>query len=128
MAGTSMYHPRQSRRQEQKMGLPKRNRYLNAVLPALTVVFWASALIFVGLMVLYAVTKSVGSVSTLATGISLSVLAVSSGAITWIELRNNPPDDTERGEWTNKMLFYGLACVFSFIVACLYLPALYFAP
>jgi hypothetical protein len=58
----------------------------------------------------------------------LSLVAVSSGTITWIELRNNPLDDTERGEWTNKMLFYGIAYVFSFIVACLYLPALYFAP
>jgi hypothetical protein len=47
--------------------------------------------------------------------------------MTWVELRNNPLDDTERGEWTNKMLFYGLVCVISFIVACLYLPALYCA-
>ena len=47
--------------------------------------------------------------------------------MTWVELRNNPLDDTERGEWTNKMLFYSLVCVISFIVACLYLPALYFA-
>ena len=123
-----MYHPRPGRRRDQNVRRRKRNRFLDAVLPALTVVFWASALIFVGLMVLYAVTKSVGTASTWATGISLLLVAISSGAITRIELRNNPLDDTERGEWTNKMLFYGLACVFSFIVACLYLPALYFAP
>jgi di/tricarboxylate transporter len=123
-----MYHPRQGRRREQEVHRRERNRYLDAVLPAVTVVFWISALTFVGLMVLYAVTKNIGTVSTWATGISLSLIAVSSGAITWIELRNNPLDDTERGEWTNKMLFYGIACVFSFIVACLYLPALYFAP
>jgi hypothetical protein len=98
------------------------------VLFASTVIFWASASIFVGLMVLYAFTKSIGTVSTWATGISLLLVALSSGAITWMELRNNPLDDTERGEWTNKMLFYGLACAFSFIVVCLYLPALYFAP
>lgn len=123
-----MYHPRPGSRRDQNVRRRKRNRFLDAVLPALTVVFWASALIFVGLMVLYAVTKSVGTASTWATGISLLLVAISSGAITRIELRNNPLDDTERGEWTNKMLFYGLACVFSFIVACLYLPALYFAP
>jgi len=122
-----MYHPRPGRRRDQNVRRRKRNRFLDAVLPALTVVFWASALIFVGLMVLYAVTKSVGTASTWATGISLLLVAISSGAITWIELRNNPLDDTERGEWTNKMLFYGLVCVISFIVACLYLPALYFA-
>jgi di/tricarboxylate transporter len=123
-----MYHPRQGRRREQEVHRRERNRYLDAVLPAVTVVFWISALTFVGLMVLYAVTNNIGTVSTWATGISLSLIAVSSGAITWIELRNNPLDDTERGEWTNKMLFYGIACVISFIVACLYLPALYFAP
>jgi len=123
-----MYQPRQGRRRDQKVSRREPNRYLNAVLPALTVVFWTSAITFMGLMVLYAVTKNVGPVSTWVTGISLSAITVSSGAITWIELRNNPLDDTERGEWTNKMLFYGLACVFSFIVACLYLPALYFAP
>jgi hypothetical protein len=123
-----MYQPRQGRRRDQSVHRRERISYLDAVLRVVTVVFWASALTFVGLMVLYAVTKNVGTVSTWATGISLSVVAVTSGAITWIELRNNPLDDTERGEWTNKMLFYGLACVFSFIVACLYLPALYFAP
>ncbi len=123
-----MYQPRQGRRRDQSVHRRELNRYLIAVLPALTVVFWASALTFVGLMFLYAVTKNVGTVSTWATGISLSIVAVTSGAITWRELRNNPLDDTERGEWTNKMLFYGIACVFSFIVACLYLPALYFAP
>jgi hypothetical protein len=123
-----MYHPRQGRQRDQDVPRRERNRYLDAVLPALTVLFWASAVTFVGLMVLYAVTKNVGTMSTWAAGISLSLVAVSSGAITWIVLRNNPLDDTERGEWTNKMLFYGIACVFSFIVACLYLPALYFAP
>jgi hypothetical protein len=123
-----MYQPRQGRRQDQEVQRREPNRYLAAVLPAFTVVFWASALAFVGLMVLYGVTKSVGTASTWAAGISLSLVTVSSGAITWIELRNNPLDDTERGEWTNRMLFYGLACVFSFVVACLYLPALYFAP
>jgi hypothetical protein len=123
-----MYQPRQGRRREQNVRPRERNRFLDAVLPVFTVVFWASALAFVGLMVLYAVTKSVGTTSTWAAGISLVLVAVSSGAITWIELKNHPLDDTERGEWTNKMLFYSLACVFSFIVACLYLPALYFAP
>jgi hypothetical protein len=123
-----MYQPRQGRRRDQNVHRRERNRYLDAALPVLTVVFWASALTFVGLMVLYAVTNNVGTVSTWAAGISLSLVTLSSGAITWIELRNNPLDDTERGEWTNKMLFYGLACVFSFIVVCLYLPALYFAP
>jgi hypothetical protein len=123
-----MYHPRQGRRQEQNVRRRERNKYLDALLPALTAVFWASALAFVVLMAIYAITGSVGTASSWATGMSLALVFVSSGAITWVELRNNPLDDTERGEWTNKMLFYGLVCVMSFIVACLYLLALYFAP
>ena len=123
-----MYHPRPGRRQEQNVRRRERTKYLDAAVPALTVVFWASALIFVVLMAWYAMTGSVGTTSMWATGISLLVVVVSSGAIMWIELRNNPLDDTERGEWTNKMLFYGLVCAISFTVACLYLPALYFAP
>jgi hypothetical protein len=81
----------------------------------------------VALIAWYALTGSVGTASSWATGISLLLVTLSPGAITWVELRNNPLDDTERGEWTNKMLFDGLVCVISFIVACLYLPALYFA-
>ena len=123
-----MYRPREGRPRDRNARRPAQNRYLDGVRPAVTVVFWVSALAFIGLMVFYAATKNLGTLSTWATGISLLFVAVSSGVITWMESRDNPLDETERGEWTNKMLFYGLACVFSFIVACLYLPALYFAP
>ena len=123
-----MYHPRQGRRQEQDVRPRERNRYLDAALPVVTVVFWASALAFVVLMAVYALTGKVGTLTSWATGVSLVLVVVTSGAITWIELGNNPLDDTERGEWTTKMLFYGFVCAISFIVAFLYLPALYFAP
>jgi hypothetical protein len=123
-----MYRPKQNEQQEHRVVRPERRRSLKVAGLVLTVVFWVAALIFVGLMVWYAFTGIVETAVSRSTGISLLVVTVTSGAITWIELRNNPLDDTERGEWTNKMLFYGLACVFSFIVACLYLPALYFAP
>ena len=123
-----MYRPRQRRGRDRGPRRPNPGRYAIALVTAATVIFWVSASVFVGLMVLYAATGDVGTASTWATGLSLLLLAVSSGVITWMELRNNPLDDTERGEWTNKMLFYGLACVFSVIVASLYLPALYFAP
>lgn len=122
-----MYRPRPGKRRDQGAHHRKPNRYVEGLLSAITVVFWASASIFLGLTILYGVTKDVGTLSTRATGISLLLVAVSSGAITWKESRDNPLDDAERGEWTNRMLFYGLVCVFSFIIACLYLPALYFA-
>ncbi len=123
-----MYHPRQGRPQDNDTQPSERPGFVRAMLAASTVIFWGSALIFVGLMVLYATTKNIGTVSSWVTGISLLLVTVSSGAIAGSEFGNNPLNDTERGEWTNKMLFYGLAFVFGFIVMCLYLPALYFAP
>jgi hypothetical protein len=122
-----MYRPKQHEKQDQSVRRPERRRYLDVALLVLTVVFWVAALIFVALIAWYALTGSVGTASSWATGISLLLVTLTSGAITWVELRNNPPDDTERGEWTNKMLFYGLVCVINFIVACLYLSALYVA-
>jgi len=50
-----------------------------------------------------------------------------SGGIAWIEFRENPLVDAERGEWTNKMLFYALVFTVTSFVAFLYLPTLYFA-
>ncbi len=61
------------------------------------------------------------------TGISLLVVVVCSGAIAWIEFRSNPKEDAERGEWTNKMLFFGLVFAGTFFVAFLYWASLYFA-
>ena len=53
-----MYQPRQGRRRDQNVHRREPNRYLNAALPALTVVIWASALAFVGFIVLYSVLRS----------------------------------------------------------------------
>jgi hypothetical protein len=51
---------------------------------------------------------------------------LSSGGITWVEFGRNPLGDTERGEWTNTMLFYALVFTLALIFAFLYLPFLYF--
>jgi hypothetical protein len=107
---------------------PERRGFIDAALLVLTVVFWVAALTFVALMAFYAITGSVGTASSWATGISLLIVAVSSGVITWVEFRKNPADEAERGEWTNRALFYGLVCAISAFVAFLSLPALYFAP
>lgn len=123
-----MYSPRSGGREEQVVRRPERRRIVDVALMALTVVFWVGAAVFVALIASYSLTGSVGRASSLATGISLSVVAVSSGVITWVEFRRNAPEEAERGEWTNMALFYGLVCVISFFVAFLYLPALYFAP
>ena len=101
---------------------------LRVLLQVLTVVFWVAAPIFVALIAVSAFTERIGALQSLITGISLLAVVLSSGAIAWVEFKSNPMDDTERGEWTNKMLFYGLVFGFTACVAALYLPALYFAP
>ena len=90
-------------------------------------VFWVAAAIFVVMVTLYAYTQSMGAWLTWMTGASLLVVTVSSGAIAWVEFRSNPEEDAERGEWTNKMLFYSLVFAITFFVAFLYWASLFFA-
>lgn len=78
-----------------------RRRLVDVALLVSTVVFWIAAPIFVALMASYFFTGSVGTASSWPTGVSLLLVAVSSGAITWVEFRNNSPGDAEHGEWTN---------------------------
>jgi hypothetical protein len=128
MEEQGMYHPQHDRGQEQRMHRTEQGHFVRAALRVLTAVFWVAAPIFVVLIAVSAFTNSIGALQSLITGISLLFVVLSSGAITWVEFRSNPLDDAERGEWTNKMLFYGLVFGMTFFVAFLYLPALYFAP
>jgi hypothetical protein len=93
----------------------------------LTVVFWVAAAIFVVMIALYAFTQSMGAWLSWTMGISLLVVTVTSGAIAWVEFRSNPEEDAERGEWTNKMLFYALVFALTFFVAFLCWASLFFA-
>jgi len=68
-------------------------------------------------MALYAVTKSVGTATSWATGISLLLVTVSFWRYYVDRVEEQSLGDTKRGEWTNKMLFYGLVCVIGFIIA-----------
>ncbi len=95
----------------------------------LTVVLWVSATICVASLAAASFAKNVGGWSSWTTGMSLLVVMLSFGTLAWWEFRNNPDADAERGEWTNKMLFYALVFCIAFFVAFLYLPGLYsFAP
>ena len=123
-----MYHPQHDREQEQRTHRPEQAHFIRTALPVLTVVFWVAASICVVIMAVYAFTQSIGAGLSWIIGISLLVVVVSSGAIAWAEFRSNPTEDAEGGEWTNKMLFYGLVFAITFFVTFLYLPALYFAP
>ena len=100
---------------------------MRTALPVLTVVFWVAASICVVMIAVYAFTQSMGAWLPWMIGISLLVVVVSSGAIAWAEFRSNPTEDAEGGEWTNKMLFYGLVFAITFFVAFLYWLSLYFS-
>jgi hypothetical protein len=102
-------------------------RGLRRAVPALTVMFWVAAAILVVLFMLSSFVGEVGSWSRLPTGVTLLVVVACSGAIAWVEFGSNPPADAERGEWTNKMLFYGLVFAISFFVGFLYWVGIYFA-
>jgi ABC-type nickel/cobalt efflux system permease component RcnA len=123
-----MYHPQHDREQQQRTHRPQQAHFISTALPVLTVVFWVGASICVAAIAMSSFTESIGAWLFLVIGISLLVVVVSSGAIAWAEFRSNPGEDAERGEWTNKMLFYGLVFAITFFVTLLYLPALYFAP
>jgi hypothetical protein len=78
------------------------------------------------MIAVYSFTQSMGAWLSWMIGISLLAVMVCSGAIAGIEFKSNPAEDAERGEWTNKMLFFGLVFAGTFFVAFLYLASLYF--
>ncbi|CAN5893659.1 hypothetical protein BH23ACT11_BH23ACT11_25800 [soil metagenome] len=52
---------------------------------------------------------------------------ISSGLLMWNEWRQNPIDETERGEWTGSQLLYSLVFAITLFVSAYYLPALVFS-
>jgi hypothetical protein len=123
-----MYRPQHDRGQEQHVHRPQQGQFIRSALRVLTVVFWVGASICVAAIAMSSFTESIGAWLSWIIGVSLLLVVVSSGAIAWAEFRSNPGEDTERGEWTNKMLFYGIVFAITFFVTSLYLPALYLAP
>lgn len=54
-------------------------------------------------------------------------IATCSGLILWCEWRNDPADQSEYGEWTNKQLFYAIVFAISFFVGFISLVSWYFS-
>ena len=125
-----MYRPQHESRKVRRVQHPKRGalvQMLRRALPALTTVFWVAAAILVLLMALPSFIGGAGAWLHWMTGMTLLVVVACSGAIAWSEFKDNPSEEAERGEWTNKMLFYGLVFAISFFVAFLYWLTIYFA-
>ena len=126
-----MYHPQYDRDQEQRMHRSQQQgsffRRMSSALPVVTLVFWVAAAI---LVVLFAVPSFIGSIGPWLrwmSAITLLVVTLSSGAIAWVEFKSNPSEEAERGEWTNKMLFYGLVFAVAFFVGFLYWMTIIFS-
>jgi hypothetical protein len=84
----------------------------------LNVVFWVAApLLVLSLFFLDA---------PVVIAVLMVTVVVSSGSLAWYEFRLNPMADTERGEWTNRQLFFGLVFTITFFVAFIYVFALMF--
>ena len=91
---------------------------MEQVVRVLNVVFWVAAALLVAPLVLLGV--PVGN------GVLMVAVVVCSGAIAWYEFRLNLMEDTERGEWTGRQLFYGLVFTITFFVAFLYILTVIF--
>jgi hypothetical protein len=88
------------------------------VIRALNVAFWVvAALLVASLLFLDA---------PIVNAVLLVAVVVCSGALALYEFRLNPLDDTERGEWTGRQLFYALVFTISFFVTFLYVLTVVF--
>ena len=84
----------------------------------LNVVFWVAATLFVASLFLsdFAAGLFGSRGSRVVNAALLGALVVCSRAITSYEFGRNPIADTERGEWTNRQLFYTLVFTISFFL------------
>jgi hypothetical protein len=91
---------------------------VESVVRVLNVVFWVAAALLVASLVFLD--------AQVVNAVLMVAVVVCSGAIAWYEFRLNPLEDTERGEWTGRQLFYGLVFTITFFVAFLYILTVIF--
>jgi hypothetical protein len=97
-------------------------------LRVLTIVFWVSFPLFVASLFLSDLTTGLfGDRGSRVVNAALLVeIVVCSGAITSYEFARNPIADTERGEWTNRQLFYTLVFAIGFFLGSYFIAAAVF--
>ncbi len=101
---------------------------MGSLLRVLNVAFWVAAPLFVAsLFFSDAAAGLLGDRGSRVVDAALLVVIVaSSGAITAYEFGRNPLADTERGEWTNRQLFYALIFTISFFLAAYFIAVAIF--
>jgi hypothetical protein len=91
---------------------------VESLVRVLNLVFWVAAVLLV--------TSLVFLDAQVVNAVLMVAVVVCSGAITSYEFGLNPIADTERGEWTNRQLFYALVFAIMFFVAFLYILTVIF--
>ena len=100
---------------------------MDSLVRVLNVVFWvAAALLVVSLALADSMTRLFGGGAQVVTAVLMVVGVICSGARALYEVRLNPLEDTERGEWTGRQLFYALVFTITFFVAFLYILTVIF--
>ncbi len=88
----------------------------------MNIVFWVAAPLFVASLILPDFTAGLfgDRGSRVVNAVLITVVVVCSGAIASYEFGRNPIAETERGEWTNRQLFYSLVFTITFFVAFIF--------
>ncbi len=91
---------------------------MGSLLRVLTIVFWVAFPLFVASLFLSDLASGLfgDRGSRVVNAALLVAIVICSGAITSYEFGRNPIADTERGEWTNRQLFYTLVFTISFFL------------
>ena len=101
---------------------------MESLVRVLNVVFWVAAGLFVASLVLSGFTARLfgDGGAQVVNAVLILVVVVCSGVIALNEFRLNPMADTERGEWTNRQLFFATVFTITFFVGFLYVLTVVF--
>lgn len=103
---------------------------MDLIFRCLTITFWLSVAATLTWLSLSSTSLgdafSIGNSQTVFTLLTVTI-ATCSGLILWCEWRNDPADQSEYGEWTNKQLFYAIVFAISFFVGFISLVSWYFS-
>jgi hypothetical protein len=101
---------------------------VDSLVRVLNIVFWVAAPLFVASLFLPDFTAGLfgDRGSRVVNAVLITVVVVCSGAIASYEFGRNPIAETERGEWTNRQLFYALVFAISFLLAGLFIAVAVF--
>ena len=91
---------------------------MDPIVRILDVVFWIIFALLVGALIFLD--------EPAVNALLLAMLVVCSGLLVLYEFRLNPQEQTERGEWSGRQLFYALVFTISFFVAFIYILTVIF--